>query len=504
MEGTPFAVENSSEADKEQEDRKAKVKKPEALGILAIEPAAEKEPSPLERVLAAIRPKAEAEEKPAAEKEPAALPETNPPVERVPEEKTRRIVQEMITTEQQPEAGPTGHEEEPAHSPEPASAARVESGPVEVPETPAPERPTTPAPIEKPAVEIPDAAEFSKKVEKEPGPVPAVTPEPAAAPEAEEAPRPHVETEPIAAPVPASEKPAQAEKPVEKPVEKPAEDKKKPNRLRSLFRRPKKTEKKPAAVQEAIPVEKAPVKKKKQPEGPKFQFKEKTTEEDAPPSETVSEKPEESPRKAKPKPERIGKVVLGTEALAGRQVRPVTEAAESSKTAEEKMKVKSSPVEPVSGKHVDTLSRGELMELGAKIEVNGSNLRHIYETHLIGERGLRRLIAEHLRGGDLTAALRREVMEHEIDFERDPMMRDSAAPVSAPVDISSHALEKLLEKADVSLADNGEQAAIFTAQAQHQTAAEERYSHQRRMLDITLIATISFLMILILVIALIR
>ena len=57
--------------------------------------------------------------------------------------------------------------------------------------------------------------------------------------------------------------------------------------------------------------------------------------------------------------------------------------------------------------------------------IDGSSLRQIYETRLVGERGLRRLVAEHLRGGDLKRAFRREITEREIDFERDPAMRDS-------------------------------------------------------------------------------
>ena len=81
-----------------------------------------------------------------------------------------------------------------------------------------------------------------------------------------------------------------------------------------------------------------------------------------------------------------------------------------------------------TGKRIDTLSRAELMDLSEKVIIDGSNLRQIYETHLIGERGLRRLVAEHMHGGDLRKALRQEVLEREMDFERDPALRDLAPP----------------------------------------------------------------------------
>jgi hypothetical protein len=76
--------------------------------------------------------------------------------------------------------------------------------------------------------------------------------------------------------------------------------------------------------------------------------------------------------------------------------------------------------------YVATVSREELMDISSKITVDGTSLRQAYETHLIGENALRRLVAEHVRGGNLHDALRAEIMQHEIDFERDPQMRDHA------------------------------------------------------------------------------
>ncbi|CAN5161063.1 hypothetical protein BH09PAT3_BH09PAT3_1320 [soil metagenome] len=73
---------------------------------------------------------------------------------------------------------------------------------------------------------------------------------------------------------------------------------------------------------------------------------------------------------------------------------------------------------------VKTMQRNELLELSEKIVVEGANLRRIYESRLIGEKQLRHLVSEYLAGKDIRKDLRREMVEREIDFERDPILRD--------------------------------------------------------------------------------
>lgn len=192
--------------------------------------------------------------------------------------------------------------------------------------------------------------------------------------------------------------------------------------------------------------------------------------------------------------------MLNTSETAPVERRPVpaAEATASSHAAEEKMKIEASPIEPASGKRVDTMSRAELMEVSQHIIVDGSNLRHIYETHLIGEHGLRRLVAEHLRGGNLPKALRREVMQHEMDFERDPVMRNLAPPAATALESGHNAsLEKLLEKANVSMPDSDEENAFIKARHRHETAGRQRQHHQLHLLDIGLAAFISVLVLLV-------
>lgn len=500
MEGTPFIVESSSEDDKEDE-RKKRIKKPETFGILAMEADSEKERelSPLEKAIAATR-------RPKPEAETTVVPETEPPVDRVPEENARRIVHEMVAARRKPEA-PQAEEEPPQPEETPIETVSEEAPkppekpPVETPKPPKPEAP----PVETAAAEAPP---------EKPPKIPEVEP-PAARVEdhneSEEAPAEHIESAPVQRPeAPPAAAAEEAPEPPEKPETPPDDDKKKPGVLSSLFRRRgrDKSEKAPEEDHDEEPEAAAPPPpRKKAPEGPKFQFNERTPEAPEEPAEAPEVAAEEDETPKAKKPEQLGRVLLSTEAEpVDAEPEPVAEAVESSMAAEEKMKVEAAPTEHTGSRNIETLSRSELLQMSEKIEINGSNLRHIYETHLIGEHGLRRLVAEHLRGGDLPKALRREVTEHEIDFERDPMMRDHRTPAAAAAfdNASNAALEQLLKKADVSMEDNGEQTAVLKAQARHEEAAEERQSHHRRLLDITLATTITFLIVLIIIIFLIR
>jgi hypothetical protein len=158
------------------------------------------------------------------------------------------------------------------------------------------------------------------------------------------------------------------------------------------------------------------------------------------------------------------------------------------------------PTGRATEKRVETLSRAELLELSETVIIDGSSLRQIYETHLVGERGLRRLLAEHMHGGDLKEALHREIIEREIDFERDPGLRDMA-PIQIPDDVSTDkgkaALEKLLEQADLASEDKSEEAAFFKARAIYESSQLHQHKQQRRILDASLAIVITILLILV-------
>lgn len=156
---------------------------------------------------------------------------------------------------------------------------------------------------------------------------------------------------------------------------------------------------------------------------------------------------------------------------------------------------------PSSEKRAATLSRAELMRLSEEIIVDGSSLRQVYETHLIGERGLRRLIVEHEHGGDLKRVLREEIIAREMDFERDPALRDADIPKLTGNDhTKAHkaALNELLEQAAAGLDDTSEEAAFYKARALYEAGQLQQHRQQRRWVDITLAAVIAILIIMVL------
>ncbi len=163
--------------------------------------------------------------------------------------------------------------------------------------------------------------------------------------------------------------------------------------------------------------------------------------------------------------------------------------------------------EAASGQRIDTISRAELLVMSEHILIDGSSLRQIYESHLVGEQGLRRLIAAHLEGGDLRKALRREVVEREIDFERDPGVR-GAVPRSVPKNVSGargkEALNELLEKAALNINDSEEEAAFFKARALYEASQLQQHKQSRRMVDIGLAGAITILIALVIVLFMTR
>lgn len=155
----------------------------------------------------------------------------------------------------------------------------------------------------------------------------------------------------------------------------------------------------------------------------------------------------------------------------------------------------------LSGRRAETMSRSELLELSEHIMIDGSSLRQIYETHLVGERGLRRLMAEYQHDGDLKKALRQEIIEREIDFERDPAVRDMAA-YQAPADDSSGttgkaALKALLDKAAEAAEGRNEETAFFKARARFEARELHQHKQRRRLLDLATVLIILILLTLI-------
>ncbi len=77
-----------------------------------------------------------------------------------------------------------------------------------------------------------------------------------------------------------------------------------------------------------------------------------------------------------------------------------------------------------SMKQAKTMHRAELLEISERIKVEGASLRHMFDNNLFGEGALRRLVGAYLEGRELQPLLRREILERQIDYERDPLLRD--------------------------------------------------------------------------------
>jgi len=158
---------------------------------------------------------------------------------------------------------------------------------------------------------------------------------------------------------------------------------------------------------------------------------------------------------------------------------------------------------------VDTLNRADILKLSEQIEIDGTSLRQIYETKLLGENGLRRLIKEYISGGDLQKALKFEIMERDKDFERDPIMRDMASSTVSSNSLASNNsieddqptdLASLIKKAEKSLPVDQEEESFYKAKTQFELKSIKSQQKQLRRIDALLITIISVLTILVIII----
>lgn len=76
-------------------------------------------------------------------------------------------------------------------------------------------------------------------------------------------------------------------------------------------------------------------------------------------------------------------------------------------------------------KPVAVMSKDELSKVAQNIKIDGTSLKQVFDSHLISEKGLRRIVSTFLRGGNIKRALNREILQRQVDFEKDPILRDS-------------------------------------------------------------------------------
>jgi hypothetical protein len=204
--------------------------------------------------------------------------------------------------------------------------------------------------------------------------------------------------------------------------------------------------------------------------------------------------------------EKIGQMLMAAELVpASRVERPAAEARSLGPDRLETANI----AKEITPRRVETMNRSELLEISENIIVEGSSLRRIYETNLLGERGLRRLIQEHLRGGDLKKALRQEITEREIDFERDPVMRDIAPVNGAGGGASSPTgtktvLDEMVAKAASSISGDSEEAAFYKARSAYEAEQLQKSRQHQRLVDTSFAVIIAVLLGVVVMLAITR
>ena len=85
----------------------------------------------------------------------------------------------------------------------------------------------------------------------------------------------------------------------------------------------------------------------------------------------------------------------------------------------------------------ETLSDPETLLWAEKIIIDGASVRSVYEAKRISENGLKHVVNEYLRGGNVRKVLAQEMLEKELSYERDPILRDHFAGISISGSASS-------------------------------------------------------------------
>lgn len=142
----------------------------------------------------------------------------------------------------------------------------------------------------------------------------------------------------------------------------------------------------------------------------------------------------------------------------------------------------------------ETLARPQLLAIAENILIDGVPLRQTFEANRISEDGLRRVVGEHLRGGDVSRALRLELVDGERAFERDPRLRDNPdmLPQSATHSTQVHPPQPVISREEAQLQH---QQATLQAQQEHQQVAERAKKQRQKVLDFTLAGVITILLL---------
>lgn len=86
----------------------------------------------------------------------------------------------------------------------------------------------------------------------------------------------------------------------------------------------------------------------------------------------------------------------------------------------------------------ETLSDTETLLWAEKIIIDGASIRSVYEARRISESGLKHVVREYLRGGNVRKVLAQALLEKELSYERDPVLRDHFAGADISGSATSH------------------------------------------------------------------
>lgn len=124
--------------------------------------------------------------------------------------------------------------------------------------------------------------------------------------------------------------------------------------------------------------------------------------------------------------ERIAPAVAASEAVqvtsAHEQVRKPASATERVQPATAKPEKRAEAAKPKPEVKARDLPLRQVLDISETIVVGSTTIRRVFETNLIEEAGLRRIVHEHLQGGDVRKILTEELMIKELSYERDPLM----------------------------------------------------------------------------------
>lgn len=149
----------------------------------------------------------------------------------------------------------------------------------------------------------------------------------------------------------------------------------------------------------------------------------------------------------------------------------------------------------VAAERVQRMDHRELLAVAEKIVIGGTSLRTIFEAKQITEPGLRRITTEYLSGGDIKAALKQELQVKEMQYERDPQMRDRLAASYAGVDAAQPQASG--EASPSLLAQNQSPNAKLYAKAEQ--AAQEAEAAKKRSHQVLISAWVALVVVLVIV-----